>query len=59
MLGDPTQAVKDSMAVFCPSLYHCSFHMINCKILKRKLKNNFKINFKGVLTTKIKQKKTF
>lgn len=46
MLGDPTQAVKDSMAVFCPSLYHCSFHMINCKILKWKLKNNFKINFK-------------
>lgn len=46
MLGDPTQAVKDSTVVFCPSLYHCSFHMINCKILKRKLKNNFKINFK-------------
>lgn len=46
MLGDPTQAVKDSKAAFCPSLYHCSFHMINCKILKWKLKNNFKVNFK-------------
>lgn len=41
MLGDPTQAVKDSGV--CPFLYHCSFHMINCKNLKAKAKNNFKI----------------